>query len=339
MMREDRYGNAAEQAAAEWIARRNGGLSADEQAELERWRTSSPAHAAAFADIESTWEYLHGMRRTAAAEQVGIELSRRTRGRQRRACWWTATGFAAAAAIAIAVLPVRRSAVQNPTEPAISIVVRPDSRTLPDGSTIELNADTEYTVDFSDARRGIRLVRGEALFAVRSDVTRPFVVQAGAVEVRAVGTAFAVRNNPQQVDVVVTEGEVAVERLPDPAAAAFRPAEAAPVHVGRGHRARITLGTAAEPPAIDELSDAELSAALAWRARRIEFNDTPFVEAVKVFNQHNRVQLVLGDDRLARRLITGAHWIDDPEGFARLAETGFGAKVQRNGNLIRLSSD
>ena len=35
-----------------------------------------------------------------------------------------------------------------------------------------------------------------------------------------------------------------------------------------------------------------LAAALAWRDRRIEFTETPFTEAIALFNRGNRVQLL-----------------------------------------------
>src|SRR5262249_31093929 len=64
---------------------------------------------------------------------------------------------------------------------------------LSDGSVISLNTDSEVVIAYSDARRSIQLIRGEALFDVSKDPLRPFVVRAGEMEVRAVGTSFTVR--------------------------------------------------------------------------------------------------------------------------------------------------
>ncbi|MGH7956064.1 MAG: iron-containing alcohol dehydrogenase, partial [Opitutaceae bacterium] len=77
------------------------------------------------------------------------------------------------------------------------------------GSVVELNVDADILVDFSPVRRAVRLVRGEAHFTVATDAARPFVVSAGGVEVRAVGTGFAVHFAPQEIAVLVTEGQVA----------------------------------------------------------------------------------------------------------------------------------
>ena len=56
---------------------------------------------------------------------------------------------------------------------------------------------------------GVTYWRGEAHFQVAKNANRPFVVQAGAVEFRAVGTAFDVQLGATQVQMIVTEGRVA----------------------------------------------------------------------------------------------------------------------------------
>ena len=71
-----------------------------------------------------------------------------------------------------------------------------------------LNTATEATVRFDKAYREIELSEGEGLFQVAKDPKRPFIVRAGSVSVRAVGTVFAVRTIDQRVDVTVTEGVV-----------------------------------------------------------------------------------------------------------------------------------
>jgi transmembrane sensor len=55
------------------------------------------------------------------------------------------------------------------------------------------------------------LERGEAHFQVAKNPARPFVVVARGVEIRAVGTAFSVGLESTRVEVLVTEGQVAVE--------------------------------------------------------------------------------------------------------------------------------
>ena len=100
---------------------------------------------------------------------------------------------------------------------------RPSSRTystvmgefrrisLGDGSTLSLNTNSEAKVTFSAKNRKVELVRGEGLFKVARDTSRPFDVHAGSTVVRAVGTEFSVRlRDESSVDVLVAEGKVSI---------------------------------------------------------------------------------------------------------------------------------
>lgn len=84
--------------------------------------------------------------------------------------------------------------------------------TLPDGSVIALNANSRVDVRYSSAERRVSLIGGEAQFNVTKNKQRPFIVGVGGISVRAVGTAFNVRMEPGEVEVLVTEGRVQVER-------------------------------------------------------------------------------------------------------------------------------
>lgn len=65
--------------------------------------------------------------------------------------------------------------------------------TLEDGSVVQLNAASAIAVEFTEKRRVIRLLRGEAFFQVAHGADRPFTVMAGTTSVTALGTAFDVR--------------------------------------------------------------------------------------------------------------------------------------------------
>ena len=83
---------------------------------------------------------------------------------------------------------------------------------LDDGSVLELYGDTSAEVRLAPAERRVRLARGEAHVTVVRDATRPFVVEAGGVAARTVGTAFNVRLGAREVEVLVTEGKVSVAK-------------------------------------------------------------------------------------------------------------------------------
>jgi transmembrane sensor len=83
--------------------------------------------------------------------------------------------------------------------------------TLADGSSIELNTDSEVRVHFNRWRRNVEMVKGEAFFTVSHDAERPFEVRAGGGRIRDIGTAFDIYIKPEQVIVAVQEGIVEVQ--------------------------------------------------------------------------------------------------------------------------------
>ncbi|TLP73627.1 DUF4880 domain-containing protein [Pseudomonas nitroreducens] len=80
--------------------------------------------------------------------------------------------------------------------------------TLEDGSDVFLDADTRLHVLFSESTRQVFLLRGRAIFSVQHAPSRPFVVDAGAAQVRVLGTRFVVERLEPQVRVSVAEGRV-----------------------------------------------------------------------------------------------------------------------------------
>ncbi len=82
-------------------------------------------------------------------------------------------------------------------------------KTLPDGSVVFLNSDTNlsYSTDFKGDTREITL-NGEAFFKVQRDETKPFVIHANGSDIRVLGTSFNVKAYDKNVKVSVETGKV-----------------------------------------------------------------------------------------------------------------------------------
>ncbi|MBL9206716.1 MAG: FecR domain-containing protein [Opitutaceae bacterium] len=321
-----------EDEAADWIVRRADGLSRREQADLEAWLTKDPRHAAAFAAVEVAWAAVNAPRVQGRGDALGrqIDAHAHARGRTRRRFALGVASLAAAAAVAFAVL---RPLPDRTVSGGPTYVVRPNVQTLPDGSTVELNAGAEITVSYTDRTRSVQLVRGEGLFSVAKNPSVPFVVTAGPVEIRAVGTAFVVHRGSDQVDVLVTEGRVAVVRVDTNAQTAAPGTAPAPeLFLDAGRRVVLAAAPAVSTPAappIQTVSTQAIAAATAWRDRRVEFTFTPLREAVALFNSQGGTQLILANEATAQLRITGVFWTDDAEGFVRLLESSLDLKSSR----------
>lgn len=337
--------------AAAWLARHEEGLSASDAARFAAWRARSPRHAAILAELEDAWLAIHRPRlqgRGAAwMARVDSFAAQTRRRRVRRRMYWRVGVLAAAAALILGFFGPR-PAMQEVSTPVVArtVILRPDQQALPDGSFVELNAGAEIVVDYSAAYRRVRLRRGEALFSVAKDPARPFVVVVGGVEVRAVGTAFAVRYDADEVRVLVTEGHVAVERAADGRNLLYEALPGSGFAGGlglpkptldAGHRLEIPVAQAPQPGLpVTAVSPDEVADALAWRQRRVEFNSTSLAEAVPLFNQQPGPRLALANAETGALKISGVFWTDDAEGFARLlaASLGLSATSGAAGEIV-----
>lgn len=341
--------NAIEAKAAAWLAERDDGLTPEAAAEFARWRRADPRHEAAVALLESTWGALQQLRACPpeAQRQPAENL-------HPGPVTWSPALFpllAAAAALAVLVaLVAQRGRWQPDSAPAavnesVSAVYATSATgysriALPDGSVLKLNAGSEVHLHFTPAGRQIRLVRGEANFVVAEHKTRPFLVTAGTVFVRDVGTEFDVSLRPGSVEVLVTKGRVLVGRGSAPAAGGRAAAPQTLAELGAGQRADISLLAAAAPPLVAAVSPAAVHQALAWQQPRLEFVDTPLAQVVKQFNQFNRVQLELGDPALGAQTVSGSFQAENVDAFVRLLASGREIAVERpdpNHIVLRLA--
>ncbi len=224
--------------------------------------------------------------------------------------------------------------------PASAIVLSPARQVLPDGSIAELNGDADLVVEFSDTLRRVTLRRGEAYFEVAKNAARPFVVSAGGVDVRAVGTQFSVAARPDAVDVLVTEGRIAVENNGiTPASAAGPDAARFAVLVDAGQRARVPLADDARPLAVPQVQDVAgsgIDAQLAWRIPRVEFSRTPLVEVATIFRRYAGVRITFSESAMAGLELSGVLRADNVDSLLQVLEAEFRIRAERRGSDILL---
>lgn len=86
--------------------------------------------------------------------------------------------------------------------------------TLPDGSSVILNANTTVRIpsDYSNRHRHVELVKGAALFDVQTNPEDPFMVTSKQIQTTVLGTSFLVKSYPYepQSTVSLLSGKVKV---------------------------------------------------------------------------------------------------------------------------------
>jgi transmembrane sensor len=315
---EERHAIAA--TAAAWLSRRDRGFTPAEQDDFLQWLQADPRHRTEVARIDRSWRALDSLAAWQPADGAAPNpdlLAPAPPPRRRFFPWYGAlicAGLAAALVLLLWPAAPPASEAASPA-PGMRVIPRPEPQPLDDGSVAEVNHGGRLEIAFDDAVRRVRLREGEVHLTVAEEAERPFVVEAGGVIVRAVGTAFSVRWDRDQVDVLVTEGRVQVESP-----------GSMPVPVASGERVRV--GADLRPVVVAEKPEA-IERALAWRAVRLEFEGLPLASVVTEFNLRNTLQFAIGDTAAGRLKVAGTFQADKPEAFARLLEAGFGIAVDR----------
>jgi transmembrane sensor len=198
---------------------------------------------------------------------------------------------------------------------------------LADGSVITMNTQTELRVRYTGERRDIRLVCGEAIFAVTHDAKRPFAVRVGEWSAVAVGTAFAVRRlDEPTTDVTVTEG--IVQLLP-----VDRSVSEAGPRLTANQKALIGADGKVE---VGQVSDSEIGQRLAWRTHLVVFAGQPLREALAEMNRYSHRPIVVDDPALAERRIVGVFSTTDTQTFVSAMTATLGVEAVGSGNVVLL---
>ena len=199
---------------------------------------------------------------------------------------------------------------------------------LDDGSLVVLNTSSQIEVKYTQQRRFIRLVRGEALFEVTHDAERPFDVSVGTALVRAIGTQFNVDRRSDRATVTVVQGKVKV--IPESTstqgtAAGSNDPSAEPLSeiIVASERVIVTASGMSEPEHI-----ADLAPVTAWTQRQLVFENRPLAEVAAEFNRYNRHRILIESDALQTQQVTGVFQPNDAASFLAFISGIPGVKIR-----------
>jgi transmembrane sensor len=206
---------------------------------------------------------------------------------------WT-TGLQIAAALVLAAGAGTAMAVWLRSRHAVSVPAVRVAATAPgeratfrlrDGTSVMLGVAStlRYPVRFGEGTREVS-VEGEAYFDVVHDARRPFVVRAGQLVAKDLGTQFTVRFYPDDAGarVVVREGRVAIRASQGRQTTVVSP----------GQEGRLS------PVGAVALTTADTTAAFAWIAGRLVLRDVPLREALPDLGRWFDLEFRLADSGL-----------------------------------------
>lgn len=311
--------------AADWLIRlrddadRDDGES-DVLIEWLQWYEADPRNQQAFDHMQDLWNLSDGLadevvdgelnvrartsHATASGRPAGVRrafaaMSSELLGALRSHSRGLSLGVVAGLMIALALVPDLH--LDHPQSPSLINVNDylanarhpPALAKLADGSYVELAAKSEVAVHYTRQLRAIHFRSGEAFFKVAHNKHRPFVVSVGPLKVRAVGTAFNIREAADRIVVTVAEGTVDVKQYHVGATGQVvgdgegeKPVNT--VQISAGDQVTWVRGTRHIA-----IADVDTSSVLAWRQGRMEYSDEPLKSVIADVNRYSDRPVVI----------------------------------------------
>lgn len=292
--------------AAAWLARlRFEERTAADEAAFRVWLGDDPAHAAAFEALSAAWDAAGAYRRGgggggAAAAWAAASSARAPALLTRRA----AIGAVTAGLVAVTAAGYFAYVRDDGTAHYVTLPGERRQVTLKDQSRVVLDSDSSLKIAFSGDMRRLMLERGRAYFDVAHDPARPFMVEAGARRVVALGTAFEIDHAPGGLSVLLVEGRVAVRSS------------------GGATGRDVAFLRAGERLVFDRHGAArrdrpDMARLLVWREGQLIFDNDRLTDAVAQMKRYSSRPMIIAGTALGDRRVSGAFSTADPAAFAR----------------------
>ncbi|NIE77042.1 FecR family protein [Pantoea sp. Ap-967] len=296
--------------ALDWLLRlQQAPLDSPLHSAFEQWCASDPANAEAYRKAHKLWQLTGQLAPTTTEHWPKAQVLPMPARRNRR--WWLGAAVAACLLVAVA--------------PSLSLRLQADYRTaqgetrditLADGSVVQMDSDSAIAVDYSGNHRDVKLLAGQAFFEVAPNKAKPFHVRADAVKVTVTGTAFNVELRPGRVGVDVQHGSVRVEDSAD------------------GHVLSDALTAGERLRYVDGLVQVKTfvpSQAAAWRQGQLIADDQRVAELVQALARYLPGKVVLRDEALGEKRVTGVYDLRKPEAALRAVIRPHGGEVRSYG--------
>ena len=308
--REDLQDEIAQQASEFVVHLYSGSMSAKDEQRLREWLDADEAHRVEYQRMLDLWADSSDLNLDAAGLVAADEthMSRR---------WLLAAGVAIIAVGAGLFGWLSRDI--SPIEDVKFATAVGEQRTisLADGSTVILNTDSEVSIRFSDDRRALHLVRGEAFFDVAEDLDRPFSVNVDDRYVTAIGTEFNIYRKTGNTTVAVVEGTVAIHAADQTATSIdANLVDGGQIGTFSGNKSGITVSAV---PNIEDFHS--------WRIGVVRFDDVSLQRLVDEYNRYNTRKIRIADDYLGEHRIGGVYQLAKVDAMLVGLELNYPLKV------------
>jgi len=315
--------NSIDDQASIWLVRLdNGKLSEQSRKEFKIWLSADPRHQVALKAMADVW---HDM------DEVLIMMNDESSVKT-LSLWPILKPVMLAASISFMAMLVWLIIPENVQRNSYATLVgQKMDATFDDGSIIHLNTNSHIETEFSDDKRIIKLIKGEALFEVAHDPNRPFIVYAGDRLVQAIGTKFVVHLKSENIQVTVTDGKVKMSKVPlntklsDIDELNSEETHQDDVFITKGEK--VITGKNHAPKLI-HIKPENMQRELSWIDGKLIFENERLFDVIDEINRYVDLEIVLEDSSLHDLRISGRFDLGDSEALIEAIELSFNIESQ-----------
>ncbi len=320
--------NTIDDEASIWLVRLdNGNLSEQARQELKAWLAADERHLIALKTMADIWDEMDEVLNFIDDKQASAKVS-----------LWSIVKpvispvMLAASISFLALILWLTSPMEAQRNSYATLAGQQLDTRFNDGSIVHLNTNSQIETEFTDEKRIIKLMKGEALFEVAHDANRPFIVYAGDRLVQAVGTKFVVHLTTENLQVTVTDGKVKMAKVAlDTELTDIQPLsqdslQADDVFIAKGEQAIVASEQA---PTISQVDAENINRELAWLDGKLVFDNEALFDVIAELNRYTDVEIVLNDSSLHQVRISGRFDLGDSDALIEALELSFNIKSQR----------
>jgi len=300
--------------AAAWLTRLDrGDLSDAEQKSLKAWLAQDPSHLEALNDMACMWRDMDFL-----LNELPNEQSEPARISELFTIKPRVMAVAASLFFAVCMTLWANNFFSVERMVFTTDIGRQLTQDFSDGSSAQLNTNTVIEIEFTRNTRIVRLMRGEALFDVAHDPSRPFVVYAGDQAVKAIGTAFVVKIESEQIQVTVTEGQVQLSKRQDATHTNDLKTSEESILISRGEWVNLDGKTSDPKPAV--LEESEIDKKLSWSSGKLVFDNERLEDVIKEIARYVPNRIIIEDENLRNVRVSGRFSLGNTEALLEAIE-------------------
>ncbi len=312
----------------------NGDLTPDKRKEVEKWIRNNPEHFDKIKriwenskanvknkkpNLKSAWDIINPENNSTIASQAELKFTFHKKLQK----------IAAILIICIAVGSIGYFAINKINNTKWIEFASKNTKNvevvLADGTKLWLNKESSvrYPKKFKSKTREI-ILKGEALFKVATDTNKPFLIHAGSIITRVLGTSFTINaiDTAKDITISVITGKVAFYNKND---------EKQQVILTKGEKGTYT----AKEKQITKSKNHDLNF-MAWKTGILTFNNSSLPEVCKALNNYYDTLIFVRQPELVNQSWTARFQNKELHEILSILEITFGLTCKHNKQGIEL---